>query len=256
MNVDILSKINLLLQKLPKGAVYFASWLNEQGISYSLQQCYRDSQWFSPFAKGVMYRKGEKPTIFSALSCFNNQLEKQFRIGAQSALDLKGFSHYVPLGKQTIMIYYQRGEWFPEWLKNQDFGIIVQKFSEKQNDCQTGITTVEINGFEVLVSTPERAFMECLELAPKYYDLTDLYYVMEMLTTLRPEIVQKLLEEHKSLKVKRLFLYMAEKAQHQWFEELNFSSINLGKGKRSLVKNGIYNAKYLLTLPRELENYE
>jgi len=256
MNVNDISKINLLLQKLPKGALYFASWLNDQGISYSLQQSYRNSQWFSTFAKGVMYRTGEKPDIFGALSCFNNQLGKQFRIGAQSALDLKGFSHYLPLGKQIITIYYPRGEWFPEWLKKNKFGITVQKFSEGQNDSQTGITTSEISGFEVLVSAPERAFMECLELAPKYYDLTDLYYVMEMLTTLRPEPVKQLLEECKSVKVKRLFLYMAEKAQHQWFEELDFSSIDLGTGKRSLVNSGVYNAKYQITIPRELANYE
>lgn len=51
----------------------------------------------------------------------------------------------------------------------------------------------------------------------------DLFYMMEQLTTLRPEMLQQLLETTKNLKVKRMFLYMAEKAGHYWFEALDTS---------------------------------
>jgi hypothetical protein len=95
--------------------------------------------------------------------------------------------------------------------------------------------------------------MECLHLSPKYYDLTDLYYVMEMLNTLRPNVVQALLEQNISVKIKRLFLYMAEKAGHDWFKTLDLSQISLGSGKRLIAKNGLYNNKYQITVPRELE---
>jgi len=45
---------------------------------------------------------------------------------------------------------------------------------------------------------------------------------------------------------------MAEKAEHTWFKYLNLEKINLGSGKRAIVKNGIYNAKYQITLPIDL----
>ena len=61
--------------------------------------------------------------------------------------------------------------------------------------------------------------------------------VMEMLNGLRPELMQTLLEECKSVKVKRLFLFMAEKAEHAWFSDLDLSKISLGTGKRAIVKN-------------------
>jgi len=79
---------------------------------------------------------------------------------------------------------------------------------------------------------------------------------MEMLTGLRPDLLQKLLEECKSIKVNRLFLYMAEKAGHSWLDDLDLSKIDLGKGKRSIVKNGVLNSKYQITIPRDLANYE
>jgi hypothetical protein len=254
MNTTEQTKINSLLQKFPSGALYFGSWLNENGISYSLQRHYRNSQWLMAIDKGVMYRTGEKPTLFSALSCFNSQLNKKFHIGALSALEMRGFAHYVPLGRETIVVYCPRDEWFPKWFSKYDWGVeILKKYSEFS---ETGLTKINENNFEVAVSSPERAFLESLDLAPKYYNLTDLYQIMEMLNGLRPNLLQQLLEECKSIKVKRLFLYMAEKAGHLWFEELDLSKIDLGKGKRSIVKNGVYNSKYQITIPRDLANYE
>ena len=84
----------------------------------------------------------------------------------------------------------------------------------------------------------------------------DLYYVMEQLATLRSDIVQRLLETTSNNRVKLLFLYMAEKAGHYWFEELDTSRFELGTSKQQLVLSGVYNAKYRITIPKELETYE
>jgi len=45
------TKINSLLQKFPRGALYFGSWLNQNGISYSLQRHYRNSQWLTVMSR-------------------------------------------------------------------------------------------------------------------------------------------------------------------------------------------------------------
>ena len=90
-------------------------------------------------------------------------------------------------------------------------------------------------------------------LAPQKQDLIECYELMEGLNNLRPNIVQQLLEECSSIKVKRLFLYMAEKAQHPWVRYVEMQKIDLGKGNRSLVENGIYVSKYQITVPKELD---
>lgn len=126
-------------------------------------------------------------------------------------------------------------------------------FTTEIFNSDTGITTTRQGVFELPISTPERAFMECLHLAPQYYDITDLYYVMEMLSILPPKNVQRLLEECRSVKVKRLFLFMAEKARHAWFEALDLDKIDLGSGKRVIAKGGVYDKKYQITIPAELK---
>ena len=88
---------------------------------------------------------------------------------------------------------------------------------------RTADATIVKYEVDLLVSTPEQAFLECLLLAPQQYSYMDLFYMMEQLTTLRPEMLQQLLETTKNLKVKRMFLYMAEKAGHYWFEALDTS---------------------------------
>ena len=49
---------------------------------------------------------------------------------------------------------------------------------------------------------------------------------------------------------------MAEKAGHCCFEELKPQKIDSGTGKLQLVTNGKFNAKYKITTPNELEDYE
>ena len=95
--------------------------------------------------------------------------------------------------------------------------------------------------------------MECLYLAPKYQPLLEVFELMESLNNLRPAIVQKLLEECTSIKVKRLFLYLADKAGHEWFNFIDLDKVDLGSGKRSIVSGGTYVAKYQIMVPKELE---
>jgi hypothetical protein len=83
-------------------------------------------------------------------------------------------------------------------------------------------------------------------------DLVECAQVMEGLTTLRPKILQPLLEKCSSIKVKRLFLYLASRAGHDWFKRLDPSKLELGSGDRTITKGGVYVAQYGITVPQEL----
>ena len=256
MSTDRSTKLNQLLRKLPSESLFFSSWLKENGISYELQRRYRDSEWLTSIGTGVMISTGESPTIYGALSSLNKQTDKHFHVGGLSALEMVGYTHYVPMGRQVLYIGHPKNEWVPAWLKKYDWNVDLLCVTSEYFDSKIHITTMMQGAFEILVSTPERAFMECLNLVPKQYNLMDLYYVMEQLTALRPNIVQSLLEQNTSVKIKRLFLYLAEKAGHAWFGELNLSKIDIGSGKRVIVPNGVYDNKYQIVIPEELKYYE
>jgi len=72
---------------------------------------------------------------------------------------------------------------------------------------------------------------------------------MEGLTTLRARLVQVLLVQCTSVKVKRLFMVAAESCRHAWVKKLDLSKVEFGKGKRMLVRGGRLDSKYHITVP-------
>ena len=248
------NKINQLLLLGTRNGLFFSEWLKKNGYSDQLVSKYRHSGWLSTLAKGVMFRTGDVLSAYAALQCYNQQLGKEFRIAAHSALELFGFNHYVPMGKPLLMVGHTKQS-IPEWMRSDTFDRTIKTFTT-ETFLIPQVITIQKDELSLLISTPEQAFMECLLLAPQQYNYIDLYYVMEQLTTLRSEVVQKLLETTKSLRVKRLFLYMAEKAGHYWFDMLDASKVALGTSKLQLVEGGIYVPKYKITIPKELHEYE
>ena len=249
------TKINQLLFKSTSSGLLFAEWLRENGYSGQLQKRYRDSGWLTGMCKGVMYRTGSKLNAYDAVASFNQQMNGKLRIAAMSALEYAGFNHYVPMGKPILMVALPSNVKQPLWTKKDLYDMTFRTFHA---NVFTKIEEVirHIDSGVLHISSPEQAFMECLLLAPKLYSYMDLYYVMEQLGTLRADVVQGLLEKTDNNRIKRMFLYMAEKAGHYWFDELQMNKIELGTGKMQLVANGIFNKKYMITIPKELEEYE
>ena len=115
------------------------------------------------------------------------------------------------------------------------------------------LTSKEVGAFSVTLSAPERAIMEVLYGVPDNASFEESELLMAGLTTLRPKLIQKLLEQCNSIKVKRLFLYLAENSDHRWFLRIDPSKLDLGSGKRSIVKEGQLDKKYNITVPLNKE---
>lgn len=102
------------------------------------------------------------------------------------------------------------------------------------------------------ISTPERAILEIMDELPDRESFEHVDNLMGGLANLSPRRVQRLLQACQSIKVKRLFLFMAERHKHAWFKRLDVTQIALGSGKRSLVEQGRYDPKYRITVPEAL----
>jgi hypothetical protein len=78
------------------------------------------------------------------------------------------------------------------------------------------------------------------------------FQMTENLTTLRPRVLQNLLEHCNSVRVKRLFMLFARESGHSWAKRLDSARIDLGEGIRSLSHKGVYIPEYRVVVPREL----
>ena len=236
------TKIQQILETAPNESVLFGSWLSSQGLDARGQYAYMKSGWLDRISKGVYKIHGTEPSLFAAVSSYNTQLSKSCVVGAYTALELRGYSHYVSMGKPTAYLF-----------TDKSIKYMTTSFLGDELLC---VETMTINQHELLVSSPERAILECLNLPDASSSLLDIYYIMEGLTTLRPKMVQTLLEACTSQKVKRLFLYMAEKAGHSWYKALKLENVNLGTSRFMITSTGKYINKYNMTISKELAEYE
>lgn len=249
------TKINHIRQRTASNGILLTSWLEKQGVSRSEISDYVESGWLLRISTGVYRFVGDTPTLYGVLASYQAQNNLKYHIGAATALELKGFFHYINMGKPTAVIFAPVKPPLPKWISQAELDMNPLEVSSKVIG-EKGIEQMEYNGMTLTVSSPERAIMECLLLSPMRYDLMDIYYLMEMLTPLRASLVQQLLENCTSVKVKRLFLFMAEKARHCWFSKLDLSRISLGSGTRSFAKGGVKIAAYDIVVSKELADYE
>ena len=252
MDTEKGSKINQLLQSQPKGVVFLASWLSQNGYSSDLQKRYRKSNWFKSIGTGAMIRTGDEVNYEGALYAFQQQDTSSIHPGGKTALSLLEKSHYLEFSTKKITLFGGKGENLPVWFQNYDWGVEFKYYQSGFLPKDLGLTQIERKNFSLKISNAARALMECLYLIPKYQELHECYELMEGLNNLRPKEVQKLLEACTSIKVKRLFLFLADKAGHSWFNYMDVDKIDLGKGKRSIVKGGTYIPKYQITVNKEL----
>ena len=245
-------KIKNLFKDFNPGSLVMSTWLEEKGVSRSLQKHYLKSGWLEAFGRGAYQRPGDTISWQGAIAAIQQQTDLPVHVGASSALSVQGFSHYLRLNQDILFLFTPHKKNMPKWFleANWDFSIKHKQTEFLPNDL--GLISFNEGNNTLNISSPERAVLECLYLAPKHLDLVECYQLMEGLVNLKPKLLTELLVACSSIQVKRLFLYMAEKAKHQWMNFVKTEQIKLGRGNRMLTKNGVYVSKYQLSIPKEL----
>lgn len=246
-------KLKKLLDNHIPNTVCAVSWLKSLGISQELQTYYRRSGWLESIGQGALKRPQEKVEWRGGLYALQTQLKKPIHAGGLTALAMQNMAHYLRLGQATVYLFSSSQYSPPAWFCNYDWGLPIEHTKSSFLPDNLGLINYEEKTFTIQISSAERGILECLYLAPQKMDLLEIYHIIEGLGNLRPALLQSLLESCRSIKVKRLFLYLAEKASHQWLDFLDESKINLGKGNRSIVdRHSHYISKYQMSVPQEL----
>ena len=227
-------------------------WLRGHGVSKALADWHVRSGWLDRIGSGAFARGGDSPDWTGGVYALQDQLGLTVHVGGLTALELQGSAHFVPLGRKRVLLVSDRQERLPSWFKKYEWKVdVVHRCMASLFDAPSdkSLTVLPCGKYSVTLSTRERAIMEVMHLASSNADIEHARELMGGLGLLRPTVVQPLLETCQSVKVKRLFLWSAEYAQHPWFARLDPLNIDLGAGKRQLYSGGVYSAKYRITVP-------
>lgn len=273
MTIQISNKLNSLTQQLPEGLLVDAAWLEKEGYSRALRHQYVGANWLEQPARSVFRRPRGQLSWEQVVISLQMLLKYPVSVGGRTALELGGYAHYLQQAQQHIHLYSDNK--CPAWLLKlplaQTFVIhnrthflprskmALEPFSIDDSTAlekaliPAGLRVIPSGHWSLplIISTPERAYLELLDELPQHESFHMADMIMEGLTNLSPLRLQSLLEVTNSIKVKRLFFLFAERHNHAWLKRLDISKIDLGKGKRTLVKGGKFHTKYQITIPKE-----
>jgi Transcriptional regulator, AbiEi antitoxin, Type IV TA system/Transcriptional regulator, AbiEi antitoxin N-terminal domain len=285
------SKLNRLQHDLPEGLVVDAAWLERHGYSRALRSKYAAHGWLEQVARGVYRRPTASPPSSDnknkrdgrlrwqhVVVSLQTILELPLVVGGRTALELQGFAHYLGSGELREVHLYGT-ERPPTWLDKLKlethfvFHNAKRLFTnqmlvrgaqgvERETESQSGTRSLGAGliqqpwgqwDWPLTLSSPERAILELLDEVPQRETFHQADMLMEGLRTLSPKRLQKLLVDCRSVKVKRLFFWFAERHSHAWLKQLRRDEINLGAGKRMLERGGKLDPKYNITVPENLD---
>lgn len=256
-----------------------AAWLTKHGYSTSLRTQYVAAGWLEQPARRVFRRTRGTLSWEQAVISLQTLLEVPVVVGGRTALELQGFAHYLARAQKEVHLHGHKPP--PSWLHKLPLSVrFVFHKSDRlfRNDPITrGLTNLSWNvktgegvstdplhtdlnvqpwghwNWPLTLSTPERAVLELLDELPDRESFHQADKLMEGLTNLSPRRLQKLLQDCKSVKVKRLFFFLAGRHNHAWLKRIERERIDLGKGKRLLVRGGKLDATYGITVPEDLD---
>jgi Transcriptional regulator, AbiEi antitoxin, Type IV TA system/Transcriptional regulator, AbiEi antitoxin N-terminal domain len=276
MAKQMTKKLNWLERHLPEGLLVDARWLTRHGFSTSLRSQYVAARWLDQPTRGVYRRPRGSLTWQHVVISLQALLGYPLLLGGRTALEAQGYAHYLPQQQKEVHLYGPKSP--PQWLNKLPLGtrflyhndralfrheVITPQLTdlEPRSDKQVSHArhdhwTTQPWGpwdWPLALSTPERAILELLNELPKHESFHQADMFIQGLSNLSPRRVQKLLADCRSVKVKRLFFYFADRHQHAWLKRLDKEAIDLGEGKRMLVKGGKLDKNYLITVPETLD---
>lgn len=251
-----------LSNNIPEGFIVTRQWLMMNNFGrHAIDNLVKSGQ-LKIISNGV-YSRGDVlnswEVVVYALQKFKNL---DCVVGGLTSLELHGLAHYIPLSRNQIVRLYCPQP-FPKWINEFSKDLTFTRHSsteifsggEKKNiELFTTNTKWRMSSHGLITSTPERAMLEVLLDVPDEISFDHANELMQGMTTFVPQVVQSMLEQCSNVKCKRLFLLLAERNHHQWVSKINVSKIDLGVGKRMLVKGGMLDKKYRITVPKSHEN--
>lgn len=243
-----------LEQTLPEGQLVNRTWLKERGFSRSNVDYALRAGKLEALSHGV-YRRPGPPLKWEHIVYSLNKMGYWVRTGGRSALELQGFAHYLPLGGIQRIDLYGAGR-MPAWILYFSAPFRFEVHTSRLFDAlpEAAVITRPFGAWDwpIPYSTPELALLELLASVQDTADFSIVDKFFEGVVNLRPRLLRDLLAACNQVKAKRLFLWFSNRHNHSWRQALEIDKIDLGRGKRMLIKGGAYDATCKITIPREM----
>ena len=258
------SKAHVKLADLvPAQRLVTRSWLLSHGVPHHTADNLVKAGRLVILRPGVYANPGSSLT-WESVVCSLQRMGSNLIVGGITALELHGRNHFAPFKHEyTVNLY----GWdpLPGWINRLDLPVRFHRHGTTWLQPQEVPLVADDSyglrypfaiahawgegGATLRVSTIERAFFEVLSGVPKKTSFEHAELLLDGLPDLLPRRLNALLARTRSVKVKRLFFWLAKRQRHPWLKEVQEDNIDFGRGKRHLEPGGRLNREYQITVP-------
>lgn len=243
-----------LAQSLPEGQLVDRAWLLARGfrrprVDYALR-----AGKLEAVARGV-YRRPGPPLKWEHVVYSLNEMGCKVHVGGRSALELQGMGHFLPVeGFRRIDLYGSPRvpAWVADFPASYRFEILKRRLFKTLPAAAIRTQPFGAWDWPIPFSAAELALIEMMAHVQDAADFSMADKIFEAAVNLRPDLLHALLAACTQVKAKRLFLWFSDRHGHDWRQVLSRDGVDLGRGKRMLVKGGAYDSAYQITVPREM----
>lgn len=252
------NKKQMLEKGIPECLLINRAWLEQKGFTRPDIDYYLRSASLQTVKRGL-YRKPGAQLKWQHIAYSLQELGFASHIGGKTALAEKGLAHYLEFGNQGIQVFSHEKlpAWLVEWQEQQNsayyFSVFTKTWLANVPDQLYSRMVFGNWDWPIKIARPELAIVEWVNQAKTTSDLQAIDSVFEGLTTLSPRRLQAALELCTSIQTRRLMGWFCDRHPHTWSKRIAWQTIELGTGKRAFIKAGVYNAKWQITVPTEME---
>lgn len=245
-----MTNLKQLISSTPLKMIFLSSWFEKNGISSKSVHDHKKYGWLDVIGRGAFIKKGIEPELIAGINAVQTQTSYKLHIGGRYALDqYHNVRHYLRNDTKMELFSSEQKplpQWFRDTFKNKYIRI---RTSFLPDDL--GFQEYVLDGLKLKISSPERALLEMLYVSD--ISTKEAYQIFESMTVIKPNLLNDLLIECKSVKIKRLFMYLASQTGYSWVKKLHKDKIDFGSGVRVIDKTGYFNKEYNIIVDRITE---
>ncbi len=248
----------ILKTAMPPGVPASRRWLLSRGFTGSRLDNALKSEKLVALTTGL-YARPDLPVSWQGVVFALQREHANAVIGGLSAFELLGKGHYVPMATAREVNVFAPSR-PPAWLQRLPLDINIHWHGTARlwrEVSSLGEFCTQAHPWRdelppLILSRPERALLEVLSQVPLgiSFELAD--NLFQGLTSLSPARMAAVLQACGSVKVKRLYFWLASRYDYPWATRLSPGDYDLGSGKRVIWPGGKLNTRFMITVPEAL----
>lgn len=230
------NKLKRLSTDYPPGTPLTAQTLASGGISADLAVHYVKAGWLHRLSRGVYCRPGQPLLRDASLLVLQTQIAG-LHVGGKTSLDWYGIRHYVA-AREILTLYSWTGAHIPGWFTDRFPNECHRKRLFRETPTvMSYVTPFERQEGRPLTSEPERGLLELLSEVGVRQPIQEAREIMEGAYTMRPDVLNVLLQDCTSVKTVRLCMQLAREIQLPWIDKINIKQLPTGSNRPWVSKS-------------------